>query len=194
MLDSIMKWNPWTWVALLYISQILGAGFVIIALGLSPADLSLPISLLAVGAIHALLLSYWNPSSIIRLKQHWVPAFIYSAFIFSLSNKSFSDTQVSFNTNLFHPVEYAVLAIFFCWMWHTMLLSGRVLPLIVRVLSWGMVFALLDELHQSFIAGRDASGMDLVLDFVGLCIGCTVFFTGRHILNLVAKNRATQNE
>ena len=182
MLASIIKWNPWTWITLLYASQVLGAMLVTVALGLSPSDLGLPLSLLAAGAIHALLVSYRNPPANSGVKHHWIPAIIYSAFIFSLSNESFADTQVSVDVNIFHPIEYAVLAVLFCWMWHTMLLSGRVWPLIARVLFGGMIFALLDEFHQSFIAGRDASVMDLVLDFIGLCIGCAVLLTGRYIL------------
>jgi VanZ family protein len=189
LLDLIIKWNAWTWIALLYVSQLLGALVVAVALGLRMAELSLPLALLAVGAAHAWLISFWNSSSNGRRRQRWVPALVYSAFIFSLSNQSFADTDVSINVNFFHPIEYAVLALFFCWMWHNMLLSGRVFPLLVRVLCVGMGFALLDELHQYFVAGRYASGMDLVLDFIGLCIGCAIFFAGRRILALFEQIR-----
>jgi len=36
--------------------------------------------------------------------------------------------------------------------------------------SGGAVWAVLDEVHQSFIPGRDCSIMDLLADLVGLCL------------------------
>jgi VanZ family protein len=34
-----------------------------------------------------------------------------------------------------------------------------------------LVFAVLDEIHQSFVPHRDASGFDVLLDMIGLGLG-----------------------
>ncbi|MGA7876733.1 MAG: VanZ family protein [Desulfoferrobacter sp.] len=177
----LVQWDPWTWIALLYASQFSGAIPVAIAFGLSTEEMSIPIALLMMGTLHAVAARF-NPKRKSPGTFHdWLPAIIYCLFIFSLSHESFRDVDVSFNVNFFHPLEYAVLAIFFCWMGHTMLPSKGVAALIMRVLAGGIAFAVLDELHQSFIPGRTPSFIDLLLDFMGLSIGCAIFFTGRHL-------------
>jgi len=181
-LATMVQWNPWTWIALLYASQVLGALLVALAFRIDLGGLGISIWLLVVGTLHAIATGFWariDESS----KQDWVPALVYAAFIISMSHRSLKDIYVPINVNFFHPLEYAVLAIFFCWMGHAMLLSGRVHPLILRVISGGFAFAVLDELHQFFIPGRTASFVDLALDLIGLCLGCGIFFIGRHLRN-----------
>lgn len=188
-LASIVQWNPWTWIALLYASQVLGALLVALAFGIDLEELGISIWLLLFGTLHAIATGFWarvDESS----KQDRVPALVYAAFIISMSHRSLRDVHVPINVNFFHPLEYAVLAIFFCWMGHAMLLSGRLRPLIFRVISGGFIFAVLDELHQFFITGRTASFVDLVLDFIGLCLGCGIFFIGRHLRNGFATSQA----
>ena len=46
--------------------------------------------------------------------------------------------------------------------------------------SGGAIWAVLDELHQSFIPGRDCSIMDLLADLAGLCL-CFVLLSGRRL-------------
>ncbi len=46
--------------------------------------------------------------------------------------------------------------------------------------SGGAVWAVLDEVHQSFIPGRDCSIMDLLADLVGLCL-CFTVLSGRKL-------------
>ena len=39
----------------------------------------------------------------------------------------------------------------------------------------GLIYAVSDEIHQSFIPGRDCSAGDLIADIVGLSIGLSVY-------------------
>jgi VanZ family protein len=47
---------------------------------------------------------------------------------------------------------------------------------LMRTLAWaaGTVYAATDELHQSFVAGRNGSMFDVCLDSVGVLVGVAV--------------------
>ena len=47
-------------------------------------------------------------------------------------------------------------------------------PLPVMFVS-GVIYAVSDEIHQSFVPGRDCSAGDLIADIVGLAIGISVY-------------------
>jgi len=47
-------------------------------------------------------------------------------------------------------------------------------PLSVMFVS-GVIYAVSDEIHQSFVPGRDCSAGDLLADIVGLAIGLSVY-------------------
>ncbi len=42
------------------------------------------------------------------------------------------------------------------------------------VLLWGAGFALIDELHQLFIPGRESSSADLAMNLIGLAVSLVV--------------------
>jgi VanZ family protein len=48
-----------------------------------------------------------------------------------------------------------------------------------RFLAGGIIFAVLDELHQAFIPGRQASFWDVVADVLGLVVG---FVWSKHLV------------
>ncbi|RKZ10714.1 VanZ family protein [Candidatus Fermentibacteria bacterium] len=43
----------------------------------------------------------------------------------------------------------------------------------------GLIYAVSDEIHQSFVPGRDCSAGDLLADIVGLSIGLSVYLRYR---------------
>lgn len=45
----------------------------------------------------------------------------------------------------------------------------------IRMISAGVIWALLDELHQSFVPGRDCSLQDVFADIAGLLIAVMLF-------------------
>jgi len=172
--------DPWTFIGLLFAVQVVGSVWIALSWRLPREQVAWPIALLVLGCIHAFVVRFWLRSSYAKWKHYWMPALLYCGFIFSLSNTSFKAVKPSVDTNFFHPLEYAALGLFLCWAGHLLLRSGRPWKLALRVFAGGMVFALLDELHQSFIPRRTASFTDLLLDSIGLAVGIGVFFlTGR---------------
>jgi VanZ family protein len=63
-----------------------------------------------------------------------------------------------------HMTEYAILGLLL------LRAIGRELP----ALAVGIGYAITDELHQSFVRGRHASPIDVLIDTVGLAIGIFV--------------------
>ncbi len=69
------------------------------------------------------------------------------------------DVGFEFSDKLVHFLEYLVL--------------GVLLILVFRnrkVLLWGALFAVIDELHQFFIPGRECGPADLAMNLIGLVV------------------------
>ena len=86
-------------------------------------------------------------------------------------------------TNLAHVPIYALLS----FLWFKSLASTRS-GKSYFVIKWSIlvglvVFAIFDEIHQSFVPGRSASFMDLTLDFIGI-------FCGLGALRISRRNRS----
>jgi VanZ family protein len=58
---------------------------------------------------------------------------------------------------------------------------------LLRVMIIGLIYGALDELHQSFIAGRTASLGDFLMDGVGLILGLGAFWLCHGSLHLFQK-------
>jgi VanZ family protein len=180
-INIIQKTNPWTWMAILYGLQVLGALSVTRLFDIDPRQTLFPILLLLLGTIVSIILGRYNNSTKTATWKFWIPASIYALFIITLSHKSFPDANVSFDTNLFHPIEYATLGLLFSWGWYPLLHKrGPKFP-VLAVLASGVLFAVTDEIHQAFVPRRFPSFLDLSLDFIGLCLGLGLFLAARYI-------------
>jgi len=133
------------------------------------------------------------------LLKYWLPVFIWLGVIFAGSTDIFSaeqtsrylvpflrwlDPQISISTiamihfalrKLGHLIEYAVLAAF---LWRA-LRSGTNIRAKMSTLFAGVwvacaIFAVSDELHQSFIASRSASLLDVMIDTSGAVVGLAI--------------------
>ncbi|MBW1799012.1 MAG: VanZ family protein [Deltaproteobacteria bacterium] len=82
-------------------------------------------------------------------------------------------------TNLAHIPAYALLT----FLWLNSFAGAEHKPLsipIMSILACMTLFAISDEIHQSFVPGRSASLIDIVLDLLGILAGLAVFkFLGR---------------
>jgi VanZ family protein len=69
-----------------------------------------------------------------------------------------------------HMAAFGILAVL---LWRALDLSGVSRALVVS-LALTIAYAASDEFHQSFTAGRNASGVDVSIDAVGAVIGLVV--------------------
>ncbi len=95
----------------------------------------------------------------------WLPAVVWAAVIFAASAvPSLNSGLGTWDTVLrkgAHMTEYAVLAVL---LWRAV---GRELP----ALALASAYAVTDEVHQTFVAGRHGSPIDWGIDTVGALIG-----------------------
>lgn len=100
-----------------------------------------------------------------RLLSLWLPVVAWAALIFGLSSVPDLGTGLGgwdlVFRKLAHAAEYAILA-----------------ALLVRALGrpgWaavaGIAYSISDEIHQSFVEGRQGSPLDVGIDTVGVLVG-----------------------
>jgi VanZ family protein len=135
--------------------------------------------------------------------KYWLPVFVWLGVIFAGSTDIFSteqtsrylvpflrwlNPQISASTiatihfalrKLGHLAEYAILAAF---LWRAQRsasnLRAKMSTLFVGVLVACVIFAAADEFHQSFIASRSATPLDVMIDISGAVVGleiCVLF-------------------
>lgn len=117
----------------------------------------------------------------IRKLLAWGPAVVWAAVLFYLSSQSWSRGPALFGVNdkVGHILLYATLG--------AALGYGRVRSPGMTghrlLLTVGFLYAVSDEIHQSFVPGRTASLPDLAADAVGLLVGYACYLalirTGR---------------
>jgi VanZ family protein len=110
------------------------------------------------------------------LRRRWLvflAPLLYAAVIFALSSQSrplpfLSDDFLS-HDKILHALEYSVLGALLVG---ALRLAGLRPPvaLVVAVLL-GSIYGATDELHQSFVPGRDAAVLDWVADTLGVTLG-----------------------
>jgi VanZ family protein len=95
----------------------------------------------------------------------WLPVVLWAAVIFAFS--SVPDLGTGLGTwdlvlrKLGHAFEYAILGA----------LLLRALGNAPAALALGAAYAASDELHQHFVAGRQAALTDVVIDSIGVTVG-----------------------
>ena len=110
------------------------------------------------------------------MSRRWlvfVPPLAYAAVIFTLSAQSrplpFLPDELMLHDKLLHAAEYSVLGALLVF---SLRLAGLRPPtaFVVAVLL-GSLYGATDEIHQSFVPGRDASVLDWVADTLGVALG-----------------------
>ena len=104
-----------------------------------------------------------------RALTNWLPVVLWAAVIFALSSiphlSSGLGTWDLLLRKCAHVTEYAILG----------LLLARALLREVPAFTLGVLYAITDELHQSFVRGRHAAPLDVAIDAVGVLIGVTLW-------------------
>ena len=102
-----------------------------------------------------------------RVASEWLPVVVWAALIFAVSSITSLGTGLGVwdlvLRKLAHVTEYAVLGF----------LLARVVT-IAPALLIGVLYAVTDELHQMFVAGREGAPRDVAIDALGVAIGILV--------------------
>ncbi|MCH8826080.1 MAG: VanZ family protein [Chloroflexi bacterium] len=125
-----------------------------------------------------------------NIALYWGPVFIWMVGIYLLSNTTLSTLgQIKEGSALLpwyvskavtseyvvHTFEFGVLAVLV----YRLLLSIqalRIRSVLLITLAWAVAFGILDEIHQSFVAGRHSSLSDVGLDSAGAFIAVALVF------------------
>jgi VanZ family protein len=144
------------------------------------ARIETPFVFLILGASVAIVFRWYDPLNRTGSWKWWVPAILYACFIFSLSNNAYPEVVPRFDTKILHLIEYMTMAIFLSLAWHKVSGHRGKRFVILCVLVSGVLFAASDEYHQAFIPGRSPRAADVLIDSLGVALGCVLFLLGDH--------------
>jgi VanZ family protein len=98
----------------------------------------------------------------------WAPVVAWAALIFGLSSVSDLGTGLGIwdlvLRKIAHATEYAILAA----------LLVRALRRPGWAIALGIAYSISDEVHQSFISGRQGSPVDVGIDAIGVVVGAVI--------------------
>jgi VanZ family protein len=103
----------------------------------------------------------------------WLPVILWAGVIFALSSipsldSGLGDWDLPLR-KLAHAAEFGLLAVL-------LYRATRSAPVALALAS---VYAVTDELHQSFVSGRQAAVRDWAIDTVGAALGLAILFLWR---------------
>lgn len=97
-----------------------------------------------------------------------VPAIVYAAAIYGVSSLPSSDIPPLLDDRILHFAEYFGFGLCLAFAAAAWARQRFALRHAIVAVAIGLAWALSDELHQSFVPGRDPSIRDLVFDGLGL--------------------------
>ena len=104
---------------------------------------------------------------------NWLPVLAWAGVIFALSSTPDLGTGLGgwdlVLRKIAHVAEYAILGA----------LLVRALGRTGLAFALGTLYAVSDELHQSFVSGRVGSPLDVAIDAMGVAIGITLWQLAR---------------
>ena len=105
----------------------------------------------------------------IRILSAWGPATLWAAVLFYLSSRTWTagPSLVPLNDKVIHGVLYGILGAALAFARR----RSPVPPPHAALLGAGLLYALSDEYHQSFVPGRTPDPADWLADAAGLALG-----------------------
>ena len=89
-----------------------------------------------------------------------------------------------------HFIMYFILSLLIMNALHYLSINNKIM--ILLCLLWGFFYACGDEYHQTFILGRTGQIRDVLIDFLGIVIGCLIYTIGYRVIEL-KKTRINQD-
>jgi VanZ family protein len=112
----------------------------------------------------------------------WIPVVLYCALITWLSSHSGSELpkyEWMKYDKVLHAMEYSGLGFLLCCALKQLHRGAR----IGVSIGLGLLFGVIDEFHQSFVAGRQGNDLgDMTADLVGSTLGAIAFVVLAHLM------------
>ena len=112
-----------------------------------------------------------------KFVKFWLPVIICMGFIFYVSSIPASKIPplFPFQDIIFHLFVYSILSLFFARALKNT--YGGLAPskIILLTLIFGVFYGLTDEIHQTFVPYRNASGFDVLIDGIGSLVGSLIY-------------------
>jgi len=107
---------------------------------------------------------------VIKFNKYWLPVILYATLIFYFSSIPGERIPQLFQGDdiLAHITEYFIFALLLSRAFKAYLIKQGYLVRLLWVLIVGVLYAVSDEFHQSFVPGRTASFFDLSMDSIGI--------------------------
>jgi VanZ family protein len=120
----------------------------------------------------------------IRFLFSWGPASLWAGFIFWLSSQTWEDGPVGFEVpdKVVHLILFGILGLALAWGGRHLQRKGVQIGLVLL----GILYAVTDEWHQSFVPLRDPSVGDFAADAVGVILG---FLIGKALFQTTGLGR-----
>lgn len=112
------------------------------------------------------------------LVWHWLPPILWCVIIFVQSSFATPDTVPDwpYADKIGHTGIYSLLALLLGRAFNTIeSWRGRGVPVFVAGAVAAMLYGVLDEWHQSFVAARSADLMDWLADVAGAMLGASFY-------------------
>lgn len=122
-----------------------------------------------------------------------IPMAVVMGIIFYLSHQPGGTFQLPLLINgldkVLHACIYAALSVCCCFVFPLRVWLQKPTLVSAGVVLFCLMFGITDEIHQSFIAGRDSSGADVVADLTGAIVAAALYLFGNSV---VGKSRCTR--
>ena len=114
-----------------------------------------------------------NAGSAERFSRYGLPVFAYAGLIFLVSSIPGEKIPRLFNFQelVFHSLEYLVFALLINRAWRVYFPHHSLYRRFFLIFTFALIYAIIDELHQAFVPGRDTSLTDIGYDGVGIIVG-----------------------
>ena len=111
-----------------------------------------------------------------KFLKFWFPVLSYSGIIFYISSVPHLEAPYSqyFSDKAIHIFEYAILG----YLWQRALVKTTTFPrksIIITAVIFCTLYGLSDEIHQSFVPGRECAVTDWLADLIGGTIGSFLY-------------------
>lgn len=110
--------------------------------------------------------------------KYRLPAILWAILIFiasSIPSKAFPRLGLFSWDKLLHIGEFGIFGLLLARAFNSWLSIDKTRILVALTVSTGVIWALLDEVHQMFVLGRNANVYDFLADALGVIIAQVIF-------------------